>query len=473
MKKILLIISICLCELCYSQEAQKVFLQLEDEISYDKSTLDNTLKQLLSIDSQLSTEVYKEEISEEENSTLLRLHEKLGEYRILEGNLLVYVKDEKITRISGTYYPSVELMETTPLLPESEILEIAENEVFGSQTGYDFQYEIEKVISKNYLDVDDKNLYFAYKVDVSDNNNIETYVEVVIDGTTGKILKNLSRHQTKEKFSFVDDDMRWSYITSENSDRGSTIVTTTYKYNGDTIINDVSYKKMYKSVDNGKNWHELGYFKQEDNNVYYISRTETKEILAYNFSKDMEYRIKSNYYDIGLASDSIIVDNVKKARWGLYHKDPNSTYQQELSDNIYDFDDVIIEDIGSVYSPTFDTLPYTPGGVTGARYYTFLLCVQKGNNVIWHNSQYEDCYYEQTAIDNIADQQIALSPNPVKDKLTLILPNTENEIKIFDLQGKLLLQQNVGFSAEIIVSMLPMGTYVLVVNGESYKFVKE
>lgn len=63
--------------------------------------------------------------------------------------------------------------------------------------------------------------------------------------------------------------------------------------------------------------------------------------------------------------------------------------------------------------------------------------------------------------------------NPVKDKLTLSLPNTENEIKIFDLQGKLLLQQNVGFSAEIIVSMLPMGTYVLVVNGESYKFVKE
>ena len=277
----------------------------------------------------------------------------------------------------------------------------------------------------------------------------------------------------QENFSFVDDDMRWSYITSENSDRGSTIVTTTYKYNGDTIINDVSYKKMYKSVDNGKNWHELGYFKQEDNNVYYISRTETKEILAYNFSKDMEYRIKSNYYDIGLASDSIIVDNVKKARWGLYHKDPNSTYQQELSDNIYDFDDVIIEDIGSVYSPTFDTLPYTPGGVTGARYYTFLLCVLRGNNVIWHNSQYEDCYYEQTAIDNIADQQIALSPNPVKDKLTLILPNAENEIKIFDLQGKILLQQNVGFSAEIIVSMLPMGTYVLVVNGESYKFVKE
>lgn len=65
------------------------------------------------------------------------------------------------------------------------------------------------------------------------------------------------------------------------------------------------------------------------------------------------------------------------------------------------------------------------------------------------------------------------SPNPVKDILTLTLPNAENEIKIFDLQGKLWLQQSVGYSAEINVSMLPAGMYVLVVNEESYKFVKE
>ena len=71
------------------------------------------------------------------------------------------------------------------------------------------------------------------------------------------------------------------------------------------------------------------------------------------------------------------------------------------------------------------------------------------------------------------NQNRIFSPNPVKDKLTLTLPNAENEIKIFDLQGKLMLQQNVGVSAEINVSMLPIGTYVLVVNGESYKFVKE
>ena len=65
-------------------------------------------------------------------------------------------------------------------------------------------------------------------------------------------------------------------------------------------------------------------------------------------------------------------------------------------------------------------------------------------------------------------------PNPVKDYLTLTLPTDNNEIKIFDLQGKLLLQQNVGFSAEINVLSLKTGTYVLVVNdAESITFIKQ
>ncbi|MBR5434724.1 MAG: T9SS type A sorting domain-containing protein [Bacteroidales bacterium] len=51
---------------------------------------------------------------------------------------------------------------------------------------------------------------------------------------------------------------------------------------------------------------------------------------------------------------------------------------------------------------------------------------------------------------------------------------SNNEIRIFDLQGKLLLQQNVGQSAEVNVSMLPKGTYVLMVNNlERRTFIKQ
>ena len=271
--------------------------------------------------------------------------------------------------------------------------------------------------------------------------------------------------------------MQWAYIVEENEEMWEfkipSIETVRYKYDGDTIINAVLYKKMLKSSDNGKSWKVLGCFRQDEHKVYFISNGSAEEYLTYDFSDDMECRIKSDHHVYSLISDSITINAIKKARWGFPHTDPNSTNQQALSDNIYDFVDVIIEDIGSVYSPCFDTLPFSPAGMCGARYYTYLLCVQKGNNVIWHNPNYEECYYERTAIESFETVQHSISPNPVKDKLTLTLPNAENEIKIFDLQGKLLMQQNVGFSAEINVSMLQVGTYVLVVNGESYKFVKE
>ena len=283
---------------------------------------------------------------------------------------------------------------------------------------------------------------------------------------------------SQENFSFIDDDMQWAYIVEENEEMWQfkipTIETIRYKYDGDTTINAILYKKMLKSSDNGKSWKVLGAVRQDEHKVYFISNGSVEEYLTYDFSDDMECRIKSDYYVFSLASDSITINTIKKARWGVYHKAPNSTYEQVLSDNIYDFDDVIIEDIGSVYSPCFDTLPFSPAGICGARYYTYLLCVQKGNNVIWHNPNYEECYYERTAVETIKNNLISLSPNPVKDYLTITLPTDNNEIRILDLQGKLSLQQNVGQSAELNVSMLPKGTYVLMVNNlERRTFIKQ
>ena len=54
MKKVILILSMCFCELCYSQEIRQIFLHVEEEIQYDESTIDETLKQILSIDSQIT-----------------------------------------------------------------------------------------------------------------------------------------------------------------------------------------------------------------------------------------------------------------------------------------------------------------------------------------------------------------------------------------------------------------------------------
>lgn len=117
-----------------------------------------------------------------------------------------------------------------------------------------------------------------------------------------------------------------------------------------------------------------------------------------------------------------------------------------------------------------------------------LLCrdISEGSSVEVANYLYETGLFEYAEPDlfgelkkdpvlirECSNQQILLSPNSVKDYLTLTVSTANNELKIFDLQGKKIMQQNVGFSAEVNVSMLPKGTYVLVMNNlEKMTFIK-
>ena len=124
MKKLFFIICLCVCELCYSQEPQRIFHKLEERIAYDSTTLDHTLKQIIPTDARTTFTTYKmNEV--QENSILLRLHQYYGDYRILNSDLLVHIENGIITTINGSYYSSIDNLENFSLLSESEIVQIA------------------------------------------------------------------------------------------------------------------------------------------------------------------------------------------------------------------------------------------------------------------------------------------------------------------------------------------------------------
>ena len=262
----------------------------------------------------------------------------------------------------------------------------------------------------------------------------------------------------------------WSFITTSNEN--TIIETTIYKLDGGFTsspihtwysptysINNKDYYLLKSSNDNGMTWEEIGYLRTEQDKIYFVAQNDNSESLLYDFTLNVGDSF--NGMEL-LAIDTINIINTRRARYTFT-------------------DDVWIKDIGSLYHP------FPENTINSSNIKQELLCVKFDTSIygyidrnssystefIWQNPKYETCYCEQTAIEPIESQQISISPNPVKDILTLTLPTDNNEIKIFDLQGKLLLQQNVGFSAEINVLSLKIGTYVLVVNGESYKFVKE
>ena len=302
-------------------------------------------------------------------------------------------------------------------------------------------------ITDDYLSID-YTISYGYSQEISETCHMESipYICPAFSFGSGKTMWTFV---TKDKNNHIVGTSQYRYKTFYDwENRPFEMPLAFVTYNQHTHY----YLLLEGSYDNGKTWNDVVYIREEANKVFALDLETKQEILLYDFN------LKPNETFKGQTLRSIDTVDV-----GIYRK-PRFEF----------INDVWIKDIGSINCSHFDKIP------TG--YTQELLCVQFNpvlysydtySRPLWQNPKYETCYCEQTTIEPIESLQITIFPNPVKDILTLTLPSANNEIKIFDLQGKLLLQQNVGFSAEINVSMLQAGTYVLVVNGESYKFVKE
>lgn len=281
------------------------------------------------------------------------------------------------------------------------------------------------------------------------------------------------------KFPSKEDSPIWLYSYNEYKfvDENVGIQPTgkyTYKIygiKGDTVIQEKEYDKLYLLNDTlfSENDKYIGSIRNEGNKIYFIEENNT-EFLLYDFSAPFEVKDMitiGQRYSIDGYHESILTMVQELGMLNNYRQ-----YQLLSETDSYGS---WIENIGSEYD-LIDNLVVDMDCE---------LCINekglrclKTNEKMSYPLEKSDCfktYYQKnrTFLNQGITQSSYVSPNPVKDKLTLTLSQAENEIKIFDLQGKLFFQQNVGFSAEINVSMLPARTYVLVVNGESYKFVKE
>ena len=255
----------------------------------------------------------------------------------------------------------------------------------------------------------------------------------------------------------MDEWTEYSLCVSSSCGVGS------FRIDGDTIINNVEYRKLYL-----ENYFYGGVRETKDSLVYYYDAVAyEQEILLYDFAWQVGKQIKSgrfsNISEYVYATidriDTLVLENGRKCAYITTSRGTKC-----------------IQGIGDVNGFLYpvDYIAQADCEIAHKLWCAIDTKINGENRIIYKDEQCNDCY---SCSDNLAvlesNKAISLSPNPVKDYLTITLPTDNNEIRIFDLQGKLLLQQNVGFSAEVNVSMLPTGTYVLVVNGESYKFVKE
>jgi len=262
--------------------------------------------------------------------------------------------------------------------------------------------------------------------------------------------------QSSDTNTIVNEHSTWSVLGSIVAPNGK--VWTQYIYfDGDSIIASNSYKKVFSCDDSlRKNVKYEGLIREKDKKTYFISANSETECLLYDFSLEkgmtFEYRDCLSQETQLLEvknSDMVEINGVLKKRLQITYS-PSSFYDYII--------DTWIEEVGSLhgvlspYRLNIDGVIYT------------LLCYYQKNELIYKSPEYSECYYNNiVSVQEVTNtSNVKIYPNPTSSQLTV----TSYELylqsyEIYDVFGKIVLQDKLQDNLTINVELLTNGIYVL------------
>ncbi len=264
---------------------------------------------------------------------------------------------------------------------------------------------------------------------------------------------------SQDYYPIVQENNEWNVLKvfpTPGNPWDSSHLTMTYKFYGDTIINNQVYKKVFKSeAEIPVNWGYVGGIREEEQKVWYLSRYESEETLIYDFTLNIGDTVTI------LGWEPMVVDSITQIE--INGEDRKQIYFAPL---VY-FIEHWIEGIGS----NFGILQSGSSMVVG--WYTRFLCMSEDGELIYMNPDYSSCYLVSTNIEEIHYSRIQVYPNPTKD--IIHIKNSENvkieSISIIDLNGQNLLEFEKDRN-ELDLSGLSSGIYLLKLTyqkGEVYR----
>lgn len=192
----------------------------------------------------------------------------------------------------------------------------------------------------------------------------------------------------------------------------TTCSTRSYQVLGDTLINAVSYKKMYSSDEEFQtNWNLYSFVREDANKkVWMRGSTNEDEYLLYDFSIIEGDSILVGYYEpVYLFVDSVtsvtVNETLRQKYWMSCKARP-------------DYRETWIEGIGSNKGIIWSGSAFITGG------WYWLLCVSENGELIYMNPNFSSCYYSTTPVSVLEKEPAAIKlyPNPARDYVVFELP---------------------------------------------------
>jgi hypothetical protein len=238
-------------------------------------------------------------------------------------------------------------------------------------------------------------------------------------------------------------------------------VSTQYVYfDGDSIVEDYSYKKTFSFDDKlHENIKYEGLIREQNQKTYFIPANSETEYLLYDFS--LEEGMSFEYIEPQLIPEYEYPVSLYVKSVNFIEIDGVQLKQIQFT-GFPPYDDIIratwIEKIGSLNGLFYPCGMLVPGGKRE------LLCYFQNDELFYHNPVYSECYYDDpddiVSVQTTQIDEYSIYPNPVDDLLTICSANNMiTHIEIYDIYGRIICSQI--YSETIKVNSLSKGLYLL------------
>lgn len=266
---------------------------------------------------------------------------------------------------------------------------------------------------------------------------------------------------------FNQIDARW-YVaktypaaTPQNPNFSAT-KTTVYGYLGDSLINGISWHKLYAT--NDPLFESDFVFEgliRTDNNLVIFTNTFSELDTLYDFSLNAGDHVSYPFYDNLYPTRLDDVDSITLN--GEFFRTYDFDEPMGLP-NAFDYvDERWIEGIGSIHGPLFPHQPrtFTHEIISGDS--LILTCSCANGQFFWQHPSYENCYTQiLLGTGSYLTAEIDFYPNPFRDQVVVRLPENKTfDMTVLSETGQELCRKTV-VSGEIIdLSFLSTGMYFI------------
>lgn len=269
---------------------------------------------------------------------------------------------------------------------------------------------------------------------------------------------------------FIHPDSKWNVAktypaANEQNPNFVATTTTVYSFQGDTLIDNELWFKLYSSSDTllQSDLEFRGVLREENNRVFYLDTLSQLDTL-YDFSLNVGDSVWFNLY--GAYPEWIqVVETDSIQLNGAYYR--RLKFAEPVLQAFDELNEIWIEGIGSLHGPLFPNVPVKfSQEIPDSMWVT---CTVSNNQQVWQHPDYPACYVNIVlSLDRLDALNFNLYPNPFSNEIQFM--NTLNDrvhLTISNTAGQLVKQLQIVNDHETIdLSELRDGIYFFTFRGE-------